>query len=320
MVRFARAEGSKGSNKRVPEEPTPWHELAPIKVPESNPDIGKTSKNFEEDKSKESGNNGIAKKGVTKKKKRLLEESGSDTVQIKKKKSISKDDTVDKENEEINSDQATGKGNSVKVTKIKKNIKKNAEKNMKKGEVKGKKKRKLDKTSEEENTDGVQIKKKKNIANESGNEEKVVIDKLEKDDDCSEKSSNVKQKKKKKAQKMDNGKGEEKKKYVINDKSQRVKVFKDGTERTWFDLPYEEGQRMTRYDNMWVKKEVVEKLEQLKGTLKDEGHSEKEVSRIGLICCIVTIVLLFLESSIYCMHLSVGVNHIANILMSLNVV
>lgn len=295
MVRFARAEGSKGSNKRVPEEPTPWHELAPTKIPESRADIEKTLKNVEKDKSKEGGNNCITKKDVTKKKKRVLDESGGDTLQIKKKKCVGKDDTVDKENEEIN---------SVEVKKNKKKIKKKAENDVKKGEVKGKKKRKLDKANGEENTVAVQIKKKKSSADESGDEGKVVSDKLEKNDDCIEKSSDVKQKRKKKTQKMENGKAEEKKEFVINDKSQRVKVFKDGTERTWFDLPYEEGQRMTRYDNMWVKKEVVEKLDQLKGSLKEEGHSEKEVSRRGLLSTL-SCYYCFMDSSIYGMSICV---------------
>lgn len=296
MVRFARADGSKGSNKRVLEEPTPWHELTPAQMPESKAEVKETAESVGKGKKKgKAVTDGSVKKGVAKKKKRLLDESGADTLQMKKKKCIAKDEHIDKENDEqVKSDQLTGKANSVEATGVKKTLKKkklassNSKANGdagKKGEIKGKKKRKLDKANGEENSNTVQIKKKKSSADESVNVEKVEIEKvIENEENNNEKSSNVKQKKKKKkAQKNDNGKVEEKKEFVINDKSQRVKVFKDGTERTWFDLPYEEGQRMTRYDNMWVKKEMVDKLEQLKVTLKGEGHSEKEVSKIGFL-------------------------------------
>lgn len=65
--------------------------------------------------------------------------------------------------------------------------------------------------------------------------------------------------------------------YTINSEGKRVKVFRDGTERTWFDLPYEENDTMTRYENMWVKKAKVGELDCLKAALVEEGLDKKSV-------------------------------------------
>ncbi|MPC07747.1 Zinc finger CCHC domain-containing protein 9 [Portunus trituberculatus] len=67
--------------------------------------------------------------------------------------------------------------------------------------------------------------------------------------------------------------------YTISSEGKKVKVFRDGTERTWFDLPYEESDTMTRYDGMWVKKDMVEKLNCLKAALQEEGLDEKGIMR-----------------------------------------
>lgn len=71
--------------------------------------------------------------------------------------------------------------------------------------------------------------------------------------------------------------------FIIDTEGERVKEFKDGTKRTWFDLPYEENERMTRYDNMWVKQEAVEELNQLKEHLTELNLNKVEV-RFYFIC------------------------------------
>ncbi|KAG7173238.1 hypothetical protein Hamer_G014561, partial [Homarus americanus] len=86
-------------------------------------------------------------------------------------------------------------------------------------------------------------------------------------------------KKKKKKKKDKKNVTELKQEFTINSEGQRVKVFKNGIERPWIDLPYEDNERMTRYDNMWVKREMVEKLDQLKASLKEGNHGEQEVMR-----------------------------------------
>ncbi|KAK8375509.1 hypothetical protein O3P69_008384 [Scylla paramamosain] len=67
--------------------------------------------------------------------------------------------------------------------------------------------------------------------------------------------------------------------YTINSEGKRVKVFRDGTEKTWFDLPYEESDTMTRYDNMWVKKAMVGELDRLKAALEEEGLDKKGIMK-----------------------------------------
>lgn len=88
-----------------------------------------------------------------------------------------------------------------------------------------------------------------------------------------------KKKKRKKKKGTDVQNSETKQEYKINAKGQRVKVFKDGKEKTWFDLPYEEGERMSRYKNMWVKKDMVAKLGELEETLKVQEQDSKIVMR-----------------------------------------
>nr|XP_045599138.1 uncharacterized protein LOC123758654 [Procambarus clarkii] len=164
MVRFARADGSKGSNKRILEEPTPWSEM-----------IAQRTTKTEQD-----SNEGSPKK------KKLELVDGKDAAEAKKLK-----------------------------TEIKKTVLTEDK------AVKGKKKKKV----------------------------KEIIS------------------------------SDPKKEFVINSQGQRVKVFKDGTERTWFDLPYEDNERMTRYDGMWVKQEMVEKLDLLKESLRVEGLDAVVVMR-----------------------------------------
>uniref|UniRef100_A0A0P4WC15 CCHC-type domain-containing protein n=1 Tax=Scylla olivacea TaxID=85551 RepID=A0A0P4WC15_SCYOL len=67
--------------------------------------------------------------------------------------------------------------------------------------------------------------------------------------------------------------------YTINSEGKRVKVFRNGTERTWFDLPYEESDTMTRYDGMWVKKAMVGELDRLKAALEEEGLDKKGIMK-----------------------------------------
>ena len=69
---------------------------------------------------------------------------------------------------------------------------------------------------------------------------------------------------------------------MINQKGERIKKFKDGKERPYFDLPYEEGERMTRYEGMWIKKESLEKLIAQKDALDAAGLSRADVSRINI--------------------------------------
>lgn len=188
MVRFARADGSKGSNKRVLEEPTPWTEM----VPQSN----QVFDNTDEDRPK------------------------------KKKAADEKTEGVDG------------------VSKVKK---------VKKAKKKLQKKENL--TNNEEPPEGQQEKE-----SEVGHEEYDV------------------KKKKKKKKNKEHVPQKPVQEFVVNNKGQRIKVFKDGTERPWLDLPYEEGDRMTRYENMWVKCDMVAKLDQLKESLKEQELDQKEVS------------------------------------------
>lgn len=88
-----------------------------------------------------------------------------------------------------------------------------------------------------------------------------------------------KKKRRKKKKGTDVQNSETKQEFKINAKGQRVKVFKDGKEKTWFDLPYEEGERMSRYKNMWVKKDMVAKLGELEETLKVQEQDSKVVMR-----------------------------------------
>lgn len=181
MVRFARADGSKGSNKRQLEEPTPWTEMVAH---------------------------------LESKKKRKL---------IKKDESGKNDKPPGqgiKENDIGPGEQETGLQNAVQVMK-----------NQKTGV------RKEEHPLQTQNT-----------------------------------AKNDKKKRKK-------GEKTSEPEYTITPEGKRVKVFRDGTERTWFDLPYEESDVMTRYESMWVKKEVVEKLDLLKATLQEEGLDKKEIMK-----------------------------------------
>ncbi|KAG0715123.1 hypothetical protein GWK47_001366 [Chionoecetes opilio] len=67
--------------------------------------------------------------------------------------------------------------------------------------------------------------------------------------------------------------------YTINAEGKRVKVFRDGTQRTWFDLPYEESDTMTRYESMWVKKVMVAQLDRLKASLKEDDLDQKQIMK-----------------------------------------
>lgn len=190
MVRFARADGSKGSNKRQLEEATPWIEM--VKQIESN------------------------KKMKSKKKMESRRDDDGTLGETTKKKKIKLDDSEES---------ITSQNMLQYVTKEK-------------------------------------FEAKKEESNESTQAAQILI------------------KKRKKEKKDLKTKDPE---YTITSEGKRVKVFRDGTQRTWFDLPYEESDLMTRYEGMWVKQEVVDELDRLKATLEEEGLSKKEVRR-PLVC------------------------------------
>lgn len=181
MVRFARADGSKGSNKRVLEEPTPWTEMVPRE---------KMSKKRKE----EAAGEATVEAGFNKVKRKTLWQEESPACGDEKDVSVTPESQEKPGNIELNNSSEGGK---------------------RKKRGKKKKDKSLNKSQPE---------------------------------------------------------------YTINEKGQRVKVFKNGKERTWFDLPYEESDRMTRYDNMWVKCEMVAKLDQLRASLKEQELSPEEVS------------------------------------------
>ncbi|KAK3879024.1 hypothetical protein Pcinc_016380 [Petrolisthes cinctipes] len=104
-------------------------------------------------------------------------------------------------------------------------------------------------------------------------------DEMNQSEPSAEVTETDKKKKKKKKKNKEKVNCPPKVEFVVNNEGQRVKVFKDGKERTWFDLPYEENERMTRYANMWVKRERVAKLDQLKESLKEQNLGQKETMR-----------------------------------------
>lgn len=186
MVRFARAEGSKGSNKRQLEEPTPWVEM--VEQIESN-----------------------------KKKKKIKKEKGS------RRKD---DDTL---------------GQTMK-------------------------------NYSKEIDDGDQDIKPQNTLQHVMKQESEA-NKKEKNEPVQPTQDLVKNKEKKKK-----GLKTKEPEYTISE-GKKVKVFRDGTQRTWFDLPYEENDLMTRYEGMWVKQEMVGELTRLKAALEEEGLDKKEMMR-----------------------------------------
>ncbi|XP_076067907.1 uncharacterized protein LOC143040624 [Oratosquilla oratoria] len=196
MVRFARAEGSKGSNKRQLEEPTPWEEM---KL-QTGTDDEVTS---------------VVKEKKKKKKQEVeVSENG--------KANEGPGDAENKVEDPDNEDSKVLQNSSVED---------------------------LSPDSEDKQM-------------ENGHEEKTL--------------SRREKKKLKLEKKSEEG---DKPEFILNDKGQRVKVFKDGKERLYFDLPYEEGERMTRFEGFWVKTDVVESLKSLKASLKSEGIEEKEMRR-----------------------------------------
>ncbi|KAK4305063.1 hypothetical protein Pmani_023028 [Petrolisthes manimaculis] len=210
MVRFARAEGSKGSNKRVLEDATPWSEMV-AQMPQDTTTSTTTPKDasIPRDSSTEGGH-------------------GNDSNSKKKRKK--KDGTCTEE--------------------------------------KKKKKTKVEVNEMVELVEG-------NVREEDDDDDEM--NQSEPSAEVTETDNKKKKKKKKKNKEKVNcppSVG-----FVVNNEGQRVKVFKDGKERTWFDLPYEENDRMTRYANMWVKRERVDKLDQLKESLKEQNLGPKETMR-----------------------------------------
>lgn len=184
MVRFARAEGSKGSNKRQLEEPTPWVEMV-------------------------------------------------EQIESKKKKKKSKKETGATESDDCTLEQTTKKKKIVIADEQDKL--QNALQHMKKQKPEVEKERSgLTQTTQD--LDESKRKKKKGLRTTGPD-------------------------------------------YIITSEGKRVKVFRDGSQRTWFDLPYEESDFMTRYEGMWVKQEMVGELERLKAALEEEGLNKKEVRR-----------------------------------------
>lgn len=189
MVRFARAEGSKGSNKRQLEEPTPWLEM-------------------------------VEQLNVTKKKKKSKKDLGNERNY----------DTLDQTTKKKKGKTDAGK-QDIKVQNITQHV--------------------------------TELKSKAN--KEEKNEPNLT-------------TQNLVGKKKK----IKKGSKSMEPEYTITSDGKRVKVFRDGTQRTWFDLPYEESDLMTRYEGMWVKQEMVSELDRLKATLEEEGLDKKEVRPIFL--------------------------------------
>lgn len=198
MVRFARADGSKGSNKRQLEEPTPWTEM--VSNLEGNKKKRKKNKEVESGKKEETLGQGT--------KIRDIGTGGQQTKLVNAFQAVKNQKTEEKR---------IGRPAQTTQNAVKKNKKE---------------KKKGAKTSEPE--------------------------------------------------------------YTITPEGKRVKVFRDGTARTWFDLPYEESDTMTRYENMWVKKEMVGELDRLKAALQEEGLDKKEVRRTSALPVCVYICLFFI--------------------------
>lgn len=177
MVRFARAEGSKGSNKKQYEDATPWAEIV------SQLETNKKKRKNNQDEVESGKTDGILGQAAAKKKQKTTLQNAFQTTNNQK---------TDKEEEQ-------------------------PEPSVQNANKKSKKTKKGPKTSEPE--------------------------------------------------------------YTINSEGRRVKVFRDGTERTYFDLPYEESDTMTRYEGMWVKKAMVGELDRLKAALEEEGLDEKGIMR-----------------------------------------
>ncbi|KAK8723379.1 hypothetical protein OTU49_011683 [Cherax quadricarinatus] len=309
MVRFARAEGSKGSNKRVLEEPTPWAEMMAQKM------------NRDENDS----NAGGAKK---KKKDELVVNRKSANITKEKSNKINKKDKIEEQEEEkpegiktlLNKceGQEKKKWKKDKIEEQEEGKPQEMQTLLNKCEGQEKKKRKKDKIEEQEEgkpqemqtllnkCEGQEKKKRKKDKIEEQEEGKpqemqILLNKCEGQDKKKRKKDKIEEQEEGKPQEMqillNKCEGQDKKKrkkrktdkenlsnkskpeFVVNSKGERVKVFKDGTERTWFDLPYEDNERMTRYDGMWVKRKMAEKLESLKASLKEQGLEGKEIMR-----------------------------------------
>ena len=75
--------------------------------------------------------------------------------------------------------------------------------------------------------------------------------------------------------------------YVIED-GKKFHVAKDGKKRPWFVMPYEENDRMTRYEGFWVKRKMVKKLNDLKETFNETTDADS-VSRNPVVVQLLTI-------------------------------
>ncbi|XP_068233235.1 kinesin-like protein KIF21A [Palaemon carinicauda] len=56
---------------------------------------------------------------------------------------------------------------------------------------------------------------------------------------------------------------------MVTENGQKFHVAENGKKRQWFELPYEENDKMTRYEGFWVKCEMVKKLNELRSTLSE---------------------------------------------------
>lgn len=205
MVRFARAEGSRGSNKRQLEEPTPWIEMV---------------------------------------------EQIESTKKKKKKKEIG---------DSRKGDDTLGQPPKIYSKEI----------------------------------DAGEVDIKLQNAFQHVMKQEPEADKKERNEPVQTTQDLVKNRKKKKGLKT------KEPEYTISSEGKKVKVFRDGTQRTWFDLPYEESDLMTRYEGMWVKQEMVGELTRLKAALEEEGLEKKEVRPLSYLYSILFLLLLCLE--VFCL-------------------
>lgn len=195
MVRFARADGSKGSNKRVLEEPTPWSEMVAQK--KTKPE------NIEVEKKTKPENIEVEKKTTKNKKKKLFDKKKTTLIN-------QNDDNTEKIPEEIESCSSDEK---------------------KPGE---------NETQKEETTSPH---KEKSLPRSKKEKKKIKLD-------------------------VDNLK-------FVFENNQKYQVLDNGKKRPWFDLPYEESDRMTRHEGFWMKPEVAKQLVELKENLSATLDSDK---------------------------------------------
>lgn len=67
--------------------------------------------------------------------------------------------------------------------------------------------------------------------------------------------------------------------YAINSEGKRAKVVCSSTEKSSFDLPCEENDTKTEYEDMWVKKVQRGELDHLRAKLEKEGLNQKKLEK-----------------------------------------